>query len=103
MGDSMSIKEDIEKVEQAMKEIEKESFAMEFLSDYKRSNKRMFVIIMVILTMWFLTIGYLVYILNDIGVEETITTQEIQDVDTIENSNIANGDIYGEDKTNKEN
>ena len=62
----MSIKEDIEKVEKVMKEIEHESFAMEFLNDYKKSNKRMFVIIMVILTMWFCTIGYLIYVLNDI-------------------------------------
>jgi hypothetical protein len=48
--------------------------------------------------MWFITIGYLVYVLNDIGIETS--TQEIQDIDTIENSNITNGDNYGEDKTN---
>lgn len=50
------------------------SFAMELLEDYKKSNKRLFVIIIVILAMWFATIGYLVYILNDVGtIEETIT------------------------------
>lgn len=50
------------------------SFAMELLEDYKKSNKRLFVIIIVILAMWFGTIGYLVYILNDVGtIEETIT------------------------------
>ena len=54
--------------------------------------------------MWFVTIGYLVYVLNDIGIEETTTettTQEITDVDTIENSNIVTGDINGENKTNE--
>lgn len=75
-----------------------DSLAMELLNDYKKANKRQFIIILVILTMWFATIGYLVYILNDIGTIET--TQEIQDVNTIENSNITNGDMYGENKTN---
>lgn len=96
----MSIKEDIEKVEKKMNKIENESFAMELIKSCKQTNKRLFIIILVILSMWFLTIGYLVYILNDISNIET-STQEIQDVDTIENSNISNGDFYGEDKTNK--
>lgn len=81
-----------------VEEVKEKSLAMEMLSDYKKTNKRQFIIILVILTMWFITIGYLVYVLNDIGVIET--SQEIQDVDTIENSNITNGDMYGEDKTN---
>ena len=68
--------------------------ALELLSDYKKANKRQFIIIIIILVMWFLTIGYLVYTLNDIGTVET-TTQEISDVDSIDNSNIANGDING--------
>lgn len=70
-----------------------ESFAMEILKDYKKANKRMFVIILIILGMWLATIGYLVYTLNDIGAEEITetTTQEISDIDTIENSSITNG------------
>lgn len=78
-----------------------DSFAMELLNDYKKTNKRQFIIILVILTMWFATGCYLIYILNDIGTIETTNSQEISDVDTIENSNITNGDLYGEDKTNK--
>ena len=78
--------------------MKEQSFALDLLRDYKRQNKRQFIVILVILTMWFVTIGYLVYVLNDIGVETT--TQGISDVDTIENSNVTNGDIYGEDKTN---
>lgn len=65
------------------------NLATEILSDYKKANKRMFIIIITILIMWFLTIAYLVYILNDIGTIET--TQKIEDVDTIENSSITNG------------
>ena len=60
----------------------------------------MFIIILVVLAMWFATIGYLVYVLNDIGTIET-STQEIEDVETIENTDIVNGDMYGENKTNK--
>ena len=41
---------------------------MELLSDFKKQNKRQFIIILVILALWFITIGYLVYVLNDIGV-----------------------------------
>lgn len=78
--------------------MEEKSLAMELISDYKRANKRLFIIVLVILSMWFTTIGYLVYLLNDMGTIET--TQEIQDVEKIENSNITNGDMYGEDKTN---
>ena len=70
------------------------SFAMELLEDYKKSNKRMFVIILVILGMWISTIGYLVYILNDIEYVET--TQEVSDFDTINGNIVNNGDIYGE-------
>lgn len=83
--------------------MKEQSFAMELLQDYKKANKRQFIIIIVILVMWFCTIGYLIYILNDIGTIETTSKQEIKDVDTIENSNVTNGDMYGEDKTNKDN
>lgn len=51
--------------------METQSLAMELLQDAKKTNKRQFVIIITILVMWFLTIGYLVYILNDIGTVET--------------------------------
>lgn len=81
--------------------MEEKGLALELLSDYKKANKRQFVIIIVILVMWFLTIGYLVYTLNDIGTIET-STQEIQDVESFDNSNIANGDINGYDKTNED-
>lgn len=71
------------------------SFALEILKEQKKSNKRLFIVLLVVLSMWFLTIGYLVYVLNDINVVEE-TTQEITDFDTI-NGSIANkGDINGE-------
>ena len=65
---------------------------MSLLKDYKKQNKRQFIVILVILGMWFATIGYLVYILNDIGTETTTTEEliDIDDVDNIENSHIHN-------------
>lgn len=75
--------------------------ATELLADYKRANRRMFIIILVLIVMWSLTLGYLIYTLNDIGTVET-TTQEITDVDSIDNTNIVNGDYNGNDKTNKD-
>lgn len=67
-----------------------QSLAMELIKDYKKQNKRLFIIILIILFMWLATIGYLVYILNDIGViEESI---DIQEVENIDKSNIQIGD-----------
>ena len=70
----MSLRDDVEELNN---KIEKTSFAYELLQDARKTNKRMFAIILVILSMWFATIGYLVYILNDIGtIEETTVTQD---------------------------
>lgn len=85
----MSIREDIEKVQNKVEEIEHKSFAMEILQDYKKANKRLFVSLIIILSMWFATIGYLVYVLNDIGTYDSI---EIEDVENIDNSHIKIGD-----------
>ena len=70
--------------------IQKNSYALEILNGYKTDNRRLFVILLIVLFMWFTTIGYLVYILNDTGTtEESI---DIQDVETIDNSHIKIGD-----------
>ena len=94
----MGLKDDVLDIKKEFQEVKNQSFALELLQDARKTNKRQFIVIIVILAMWFITIGYLVYVLNDIGTIET--TQEVSDVDTIENSNIANGDMYGENKAN---
>ena len=91
----MSLKEDVEKINET---VEQTSFAYELLLDARKINKRMFIIILVILGMWFATIGYLAYVLNDIGTIET--TQEISDVESIGGNVVNNGDVYGENKAN---
>lgn len=75
--------------------MEEKSFALEILKEQKKNNKRLFIVLLVVLSMWFITIGYLVYVLNDIGVVEE-TTQEITDFDTINGSIVNKGDINGE-------
>ena len=91
----MGLKEDMNKINKKVEEI---TLAYELVQDTKKTNKRMFIIILVILSMWFATIGYLVYVLNDIGVVEETTTQEVmQENDNGDNNFIGNdGDInYG--------
>lgn len=90
----MSLREDVEKVQNKVEEIEHQSLAMEILKEQRKSNKRLFVALIVVLCMWFATIGYLVYILNNVGTIETI--QEVEDVDTIGGNIVNNGDVYGE-------
>lgn len=70
----------------------KESFASEILRDYKKDKKRLFIIILVILSFWFATIGYLVFVLNDI---ETVTNEETIEVEQDGGDNGNNNFING--------
>ena len=99
----MGLKEEINDMKKEVKEVKGQSLAKEMLEDYKKQNKRLFIIIIVILCMLFTTGCYLVYILNDTGTIEETSTQEITDVDNIDSSNIVNGDYNGKDKTEKKN
>jgi uncharacterized membrane protein len=84
----VSLKEDIEKVQKRVEEI---SLAREMIHEDQKKNKRLFIVLLVVLVMWFCTIVYLVYVLNDIGTVEEQTI-DIQDVETIDNSHIKIGD-----------
>ena len=80
-----------------MNKVHQNSGAIEILKDFKDDNKRLFIILMIVLFMWFSTIVYLVYVLNDTGaINTTERTQEI-DSSGIEYSDIINGDYYGKD------
>ena len=88
------MKEDLDMAKKELEELKEQSFAMDLLKDYKNQNKRQFIIILVILSMWFATIGYLVYVLNDIGVIEETTQEVTQQNDSGNNNFIGNnGDI----------
>lgn len=97
----MGLKEevkDIRKEVSEVKEIKKQSLAKEMLEDYKKQNKRLFIIIILILCMWFATGCYLVYILNDTGVIET-TEEVTQDNENGYNNYIGNDGTINNGKT----
>lgn len=76
-----------------MKKQEDSSLVSDLLKDLKSANIRYFIIILVILTMWFATGCYLVYVLNDIEVVTSETdTIDIDNVETVDDSNIQIGD-----------
>ena len=71
----MGLREEIEDMKKEVKDIQEHSFAMELLHDARKTNKRQFVIILVILGMFTCLLGYTIWLLNDIGTipEETNT------------------------------
>ena len=89
------MREEVEELKKEVNDIKKEeeSFAMELLKDQRKQNKRLFIVIITILSMWFVTIGYLVYLLNDISYEETTESIDVtQDSGDNGNNNFINGD-----------
>ena len=86
----MNLKEEVMELEKEVKEIQEESFATQILKDYKKQNKRQFIIILVILGMFTCLLGYTIWLLNDINYVET---SEVYDMNT-ENGN----NNYGNDR-----
>lgn len=60
--------------------MEEKSLAMELLQDMKKTNKRMFTLLVIILILWFATIGCFVWYINQFDFV-TETTQEMVDID----------------------
>lgn len=87
----MELREDVYDIKKELQEVKQESFALGILKDYKKQNKRLFIILVIVLIMWFATVCYLVYTLNDIG-SYTEDTIDIEDVESIDNSHIKIGD-----------
>lgn len=95
------MREEIMAVQKEVKELKEQSLAMELLKDYKKANKRQFIIIIVILTMWFATIGAFLYYINTVDYEEVIETAEVENESGNANACVGsycnNGEInYGE-------
>lgn len=99
----MSIKEDIEKVQQKVNVIEEQSFAMELLHQSKKTNQRLFIVWLVTFIAFIGLLGYTIYLLNDIGVETT--TQEVSQENTDGTNNFVgnDGDIINGKTENKAN
>lgn len=106
----MGLRDEVIEMKKEVEAVKKESFAMELLKDSKNANKRICfsftAVIMLMIIMYFVTVGLFLKHISDTGIEETtITTktQELEDIDNISNANIVNGDMYGENKTNNNN
>lgn len=87
-------REEVLNMKENLREIEnqQQSFAMEFVQTLKTQNKRMFICWLVTFIAFIGLLGYTIWLLNDIGVEET--TEVIQDTETGYNNYIGNdGDI----------
>lgn len=94
----MTLADDVRKIEEKVEKVEEQGWAMSILGDYKRQNKRLFVIWIITFISFLALLGYTIYLLNDIGtIEETTVSQEITDVETIGGNVINRGDVYGED------
>lgn len=87
-------REEVLKMKEEVKDIEnqQQSFAMEFVHTLKVQNKRMFICWLVTFIAFIGLLGYTIWLYNDITVETSKYTQEINDIETIENSTIKNGD-----------
>ena len=70
----MGLKDDVLDIKKEFQEVKNQSFAMDLLNDYKKQNKRQFVIIIILIFAFIALLAYTIYLLNDIGVEETQQT-----------------------------
>jgi len=95
----MGIREEVEDMKKEVRAVKEQSLAFEMISDYKKQNKRLFIMWIITIIAFIGLLSYTIYLLNDIGTEEITTTetttQEIEDVDSIDSSYIINGDNYG--------
>lgn len=57
----MGLREEIEDMKKEVEEIQEESLAMSLLRDYKKVNKRMFKIIIILIICWLLTIAGIIF------------------------------------------
>lgn len=88
----MGIRDDLEEAKIEIQELKEQSIAMELLKDYKKTNKRLFIIWIITFIAFISLLGYTIWLLNDIGTIESDTdTIDIQDVENIDNSHIKIG------------
>lgn len=71
------IEQNATRIDNNTDKIQQNSYALDILRDYKKGYNRWHTIALVFMILWIATIGYLVYVLNDIGtINETTITQD---------------------------
>ena len=58
------INSNADKINNNLEKIEKNSYALDILKDYKEDSKRLFIILLIVLGMLFVTSCFLIYILS---------------------------------------
>lgn len=93
----MTLRTDIMEAKKEIQNLKEQGFAYEILQDYKKANKRLFISLIVVLFMWFATIGAFVYYINTTGYEETVEYANTDDGgNACVGENCNNGEInYG--------
>ena len=94
----MKLNDEVLNMKKEVEELKEKSLAMELLQDAHKTNKRQFIIIIVILAMWFASIGLFVYYINTTGYEEITETADTEgEGNACVGDNCNNGEInYGE-------
>lgn len=98
------MRDDIMAVKKELENLKEKSLAWEMLENQKANNKRMFILLVIILCMWFATIGAFLYYINTVDYEEIIETAEVDNENGNANAcvgdNCNNGEInYGESES----
>lgn len=70
----MGVRDEIMEIRENLKEIREQGFALEILKDYKKTNKRMFIVLMTVIFMWVATIAGFIYYICNYDHEETTET-----------------------------
>ena len=50
------------KIDDHLEKIQKNSYALDILKDYKAETKRVYTVLIIVLVMWFLTVGFLLLV-----------------------------------------
>ena len=90
----MDLREEVAEMKRQVDNVKEEnkSFAMQFVDTLKEQNRRLFICWIITFIAFIGLLTYTIWLMNDIETVTTETTQEITDVQTIENSVIRNGD-----------
>jgi len=71
------MEEELKIAQKDLNKLKEQSLAYEMIQDYKKQNKRLFVIWIITFLSFLALLGYTIYLLNDIGtIEETTISQE---------------------------
>ena len=86
------------------KEPKEQSIAYELTKESLKTSRNAILSLIIIAVLWCVSICVVIFMftkyISNIESETITTTQTVKDIDSIDNSNLINGDVYGNDNTN---